>query len=259
MIASSSGKATVSASKTAAEWMPCPRSSRQRALLLFAPDIPALGELRQPDRRCSSTLRASAEAICGAERADLAPYRQRYRVELAKLHALKVHLDDRLGASQCQCGLQNDEPSAMIRSASFMNQLAIGVPERPSTPAAFGWASGIKALAFERRCNIGAPSFSARAITASRLRNGAVSHDDERALGSVDQIKRQPYRQIVGSAGITTFRPPGLPVDTAGLSRRLGLHIVRKDQMRDVALNDRGLAGKLTSTLRGWTVRQHRL
>ena len=28
------------------------------------------------------------------------------------------------------------EPSAMIRSASFMNQLAIGVPDRPSTPPA---------------------------------------------------------------------------------------------------------------------------
>ena len=34
--------------------------------------------------------------------------------------------------------LENEEPRARIRSHSFMNQLATGVPDRPSTPAASG-------------------------------------------------------------------------------------------------------------------------
>ena len=33
-----------------------------------------------------------------------------------------------------------------MRSLSFMNQLAIGVPDRPKTPAALGWLSGMRPL-----------------------------------------------------------------------------------------------------------------
>ena len=44
---------------------------------------------------------------------------------------------------------ENELPSAIIRSHSFINQLAIGVPERPKTPAAKGWLSGICPLALK--------------------------------------------------------------------------------------------------------------
>ena len=45
--------------------------------------------------------------------------------------------------------LENDAPSTSSRSASFMTQLATGVPLRPSTPAASGWSSADLALGLE--------------------------------------------------------------------------------------------------------------
>ena len=42
-----------------------------------------------------------------------------------------------------------------------MNQLAIGVPERPSTPAAHGWLSGIRPFALEGGQRPARPELSA--------------------------------------------------------------------------------------------------
>ena len=61
--------------------------------------------------------------------------------------------------------LENDAPSTSSRSASFMTQLATGVPLRPSTPAASGWSSPIWPFALNVVIT-GAPSCSASAITA---------------------------------------------------------------------------------------------
>ena len=61
--------------------------------------------------------------------------------------------------------LENDAPSTSSRSASFMIQLATGVPLRPSTPAASGWSSPIWPFALNVVIT-GAPSCSASAITA---------------------------------------------------------------------------------------------
>ena len=40
-------------------------------------------------------------------------------------------------------------PNTSRQSASFINQLAMGVPLRPSTPPARGWLSGIWPLALK--------------------------------------------------------------------------------------------------------------
>ena len=61
--------------------------------------------------------------------------------------------------------LENDAPSTSSRSASFITQLATGVPLRPSTPAASGWSSPIWPLALNVVIT-GAPSCSASAVTA---------------------------------------------------------------------------------------------
>ena len=63
--------------------------------------------------------------------------------------------------------LENDAPMTSSRSASFISQLATGVPLRPSTPAPSGWVSGTSPLALNV-VSTGAPSCSARATTSSR-------------------------------------------------------------------------------------------
>ena len=61
--------------------------------------------------------------------------------------------------------LENEAPSTSSRSASFMTQLATGVPLRPRTPAASGWSSPIWPFALNVVMT-GAPSCSASAITS---------------------------------------------------------------------------------------------
>ena len=62
--------------------------------------------------------------------------------------------------------LANDTPKVNSRSASFMNQLAMGVPERPSTPQASGWRSPISPLPLKVVAT-GAPISSARATMSA--------------------------------------------------------------------------------------------
>ena len=61
---------------------------------------------------------------------------------------------------------ENDAPNTRRVSASFMSQLATGVPERPSTPPASGWWSGIWPLALNV-VRTGASSASASATTSA--------------------------------------------------------------------------------------------
>ena len=62
--------------------------------------------------------------------------------------------------------LENEAPSTTSRSASFMSQLATGVPLRPSTPAASGWSSAMTPLALNVVMT-GACRRSASAVTAA--------------------------------------------------------------------------------------------
>ena len=57
-------------------------------------------------------------------------------------------------------------PSTSIKSASFMNHEAIDVPERPRTPQAKGWLSGISPLPL-KVVSTGAFRRSANAIASS--------------------------------------------------------------------------------------------
>ena len=60
-----------------------------------------------------------------------------------------------------------------------MNQLATGVPLRPSTPQASGWSSGICPLALNVVIT-GAPIRSASAIDLLAVEARAVADDDHR-------------------------------------------------------------------------------
>ena len=70
-----------------------------------------------------------------------------------------------------------------------MNQLATGVPLRPSTPQASGWSSAIWPLALNVVIT-GAPSRSASAITCIAVEAGAVPDDDHRPLGRPSRLER---------------------------------------------------------------------
>ena len=68
--------------------------------------------------------------------------------------------------------LENEAPSTSSTSASFMNQEAIGVPDRPRTPQPSGWPpsatspwSAISPLPL-KVVSTGQPSCSARAVIA---------------------------------------------------------------------------------------------
>jgi len=61
--------------------------------------------------------------------------------------------------------LENEAPKTSSRSASFMNQLAMGVPLRPSTPQPSGWSSAIWPLPL-KVVTTGAFRRSAKAVMA---------------------------------------------------------------------------------------------
>ena len=123
-----------------------------------------------------------------------------------------------------------------------MNQLATGVPLRPSTPQASGWSSPIWPLALNVVIT-GAPSCSASAITCSLW-------------------KRAPWPTMITGRFAPRSRPSACSIDSSGglissgVSRPSGpaaaavaggqrLHLVGEDQVRDVALQHRVLAGEV--------------
>ena len=60
---------------------------------------------------------------------------------------------------------ENDAPTTMSRSDSFISQLATGVPLRPRTPAPSGWVSGTRPFALNV-VSTGACSRSASSMTS---------------------------------------------------------------------------------------------
>ena len=137
---------------------------------------------------------------------------------------------------------ENDAPNTSSRSASFISQLATGVPLRPSTPQASGWSSAIWPLALNVVMHR-APSRSASAITASMSNAGTVADDDHRTL------RRRASSAIARSTG-----SPGGAICASG-DRPLGrrpprrlagqrLHLVGKHEVGDAPLHERVLAGE---------------
>ena len=70
-----------------------------------------------------------------------------------------------LRASMPVC-CENEAPNTIRRSDSFMNQLATGVPLRPSTPPPSGWRSLIRPLPL-KVVMTGQFSASASAVTSA--------------------------------------------------------------------------------------------
>ncbi len=95
-----------------------------------------------------------------------------------------------------------------------MNQLAIGVPERPSTPAALGWVSGISPLPL-KVVSTGAPRVSARPITASRA---AAPPWPSTMMGRRASLIISTARSISSAAGSTLSWPRRPSGPAAGAS-----------------------------------------
>ena len=74
---------------------------------------------------------------------------------------------------------ENEAPNTISRSDSFMNQLATGVPLRPSTPPPSGWLSLICPFAL-KVVMTGQFSASASASHLGHAVAGAVADDDQR-------------------------------------------------------------------------------
>ena len=137
---------------------------------------------------------------------------------------------------------ENEAPSTISRSASFMNQLATGVPLRPSTPQASGWSSAICPLALNVVIT-GAPSPLGQSDHLIAVKAGPVADDDDRALGGL-RAGRSPARCDAAGGLISSgvSRPSG-PRRVAVAGGK-GLHLVGEDQVRGALLEDRVLAGE---------------
>ena len=111
--------------------------------------------------------------------------------------------------------LANDAPSTTSRSASFISQLATGVPLRPRTPAASGWSSGTTPLAL-KVVTIGAPRRSASATIGSMslrapwptMKTGRVARArrssaaaSESAGGPISERPTRPSGKATGASG----------------------------------------------------------
>ena len=127
--------------------------------------------------------------------------------------------------------LANDAPTTISRSASFISQLATGVPLRPSTPAPSGWVSGIMPLAL-KVVRTGALSRSARRRSgpaACRAPCPAISTG--RLLAEI--MAAAPASSVQAGLG----KPPGQPSlrGLGGGVTGLGLDLVGQHQVRDAA------------------------
>src|SRR5215207_2799996 len=135
--------------------------------------------------------------------------------------------------------LENDAPNTRIRSLSFINHDATGVPERPSTPAASGWESGIWPFALNVVMT-GAPSRSASSTIGSIWKRTPVADDDDRAARAPETSARRVDRLARGSdRGGGDAAPRGGGRRIAG---REGLGLVGGDQVRRARSEERVLA-----------------
>src|SRR6478609_6586757 len=102
--------------------------------------------------------------------------------------------------------LENDTPTAMTTSDSFINQLATGVPLRPNTPAPSGLVSGTRPLAL-KVVSTGAPSRSANASSSARP-DRPRGRRRTPAAGAADQLG--------GGGQVGRWRRPGRPGQPPG-------------------------------------------
>ena len=113
---------------------------------------------------------------------------------------------------------ENDAPNATIRSLSFMNQLAMGVPLRPSTPQPSGWWSEIWPLALKVVAT-GAAISSARATTASMSKRAPaptmISGRRAAAIRSAAAVRASAGGAMARSATLPAG-PPAVAPSAAG-------------------------------------------
>ena len=134
--------------------------------------------------------------------------------------------------------LEKDAPRTSSASLSFMNQLATGVPLRPSTPQASGWSSGIWPLALNVVIT-GAPSCSASAMIASMSKRAPWPTMITGRLAPREQLDRRSQR--LARRGDLLGRDTALGPDGCFVAGRERLDLVGKDQVGDVAAQDRVL------------------
>ena len=155
-----------------------PRSSRDPASLLGTPERPPGGDVRSlvdglGRPACASSSAGSARAASARIGTATAWNRP---IDAGSSSIWMIGLYDAMPV-----WLENDAPTTISRSDSFISQLATGVPLRPSTPAPSGWVSGTSPLAL-KVVSTGAPSRSASATSSALAGPGTVADDEDRAL-----------------------------------------------------------------------------
>ncbi len=132
-------------------------------------------------------------------------------------------------------------PNTSRQSLSFMNQLAIGVPLRPSTPQASGWRSGMSPFALKVVIT-GAWICSASAMTSGMWKRAPWPTMITGRLDDSEQGDR-----LIGRLRGRRDRASGqaTPRRAGGGRRRGVLHFVGKDEVRHAAIEQRALAGQV--------------
>ena len=207
-----------SAAKTAA--LATPRRGRRRARLCFS--------ARHISQRAATSV-ALVGGVLGAraERGDqrarrdagVAEQRHGDRVEPADAAAGRRRSGRSACTARCRCGLRTRRRPPRAASASFISQLATGVPLRPSTPAAERWVSGTRPFA-RNVVSTGAPRRSASAMTSAAGGARAVPTMIDRALRAGEQLQRlgEALRRAARSAG-RERRPCGAAGSASGAGR----------------------------------------
>ena len=154
--------------------------------------------------------------------------------------------------------LENDAPSTSSRSASFITQLATGVPLRPSTPAGERVVVGDLALRLEgrdhRRAELLGQRDDRRHVVA-----GAVADDDHRPLRAARAARSAPRatpraaRSRAAVIAARRARRPARPPAPAASAPRRG-----RSGARRRAAAARSCSARVISSA-GLRVGQHRL
>ena len=138
---------------------------------------------------------------------------------------------------------EKEEPNTIMRSDSFMNQLAMGVPLRPRTPPAKGCWSEISPLPLKVVIT-GAFSFSAKAMTLSLQCRAPNPITITGRLGRVDGVHSLIDRSGGGGNGLVAQTALGSRCFFARLCFEY-LNFIRKDEVGDIAFHDGGFNRKI--------------
>ena len=113
---------------------------------------------------------------------------------------------------------ENDAPKVTIRSLSFMNQLAIGVPAPTEHTTTEGMVVGDEALALERGGHRG-PEMLGQGPHGAHLVAGAGADDEQ---GAARRLRIRSAASARASAGGAIGPDAGPPAGAAGWRRRDG-------------------------------------